>query len=473
MSSAPQGKKKGKPGPAPVKTQPKRTLGLAVFGVLLVGLFVGVALAQGLGDPSVPDDAIAIVEEAPGEEVTIEEYERSLLQTAARQGLEEVPPTDDPQFEPLREAAIADVILTRWVLGEGEERGIDISERAIEAEREKVIEEQFGSQKAFDKFLEDAIFTPEEVHDRLELQLLSDHIQEDVLPGTGADPPPDPGALAAELGITEDEIQTFYDENQIQFEQPETRDVRVILTKTPEDAEEVLTALGGDLTPENFEEVAKEFSIDEATKSTGGLREGVIQGQSEPALDAEIFEAPEGELVGPVETDAGSAVILVETITPPAIAPLDEETRAQIEQTLVAARQQQIATAFQNSFTNKWRARTFCAEDYRIDRCSNAPALPDLCTEEVATTTGCGAPVPSTKPIAPGTAGVFGAPAPTGLPQGPVTPPAATPPGGLPPGLIPGAPPGSVPPGAAPPGTAPPGAAPPGAAPPGAVPPGG
>jgi hypothetical protein len=182
-------------------------------------------------------------------------------------------------------------------------------------------------------------------------------------------------------------------------------------------------------------------------------------------LDEQIFAAPEGELVGPFEGDAGFYLIQVQRITPAETTPLDEATR-QIRQTLIAARQQELAQAFQDDFTSQWTSRTFCADDYRIDRCSNAEPLPDPCTEEIADTQGCDAPVASARPIAPGTAGVFGAPAPLGLPQGPVTPAAPAPPGGLPPGLIPGAPPGAVPPGAAPPGAVPPGTAPP-APPPG------
>ena len=123
--------------------------------------------------------------------------------------------------------------------------------------------------------------------------------------------------------------------------------------------------------------------------------------------------------------------------------------------------------------------RTFCAEKFAIDRCSNAPPVPDTCLgddpgEQIPAdpTTGvapdspqCDAFVPSTKPVPPGTAGVFGAPAAQGLPQGPILPTsAAAASQGLPPGVtIPGAtgPPGSAPPGSTPPGTQPPGEAPP------------
>lgn len=450
----PQGKR-GNPaaaargGPAAAR---KRLAVLAV-GALLIALFVIVAVAQGLGDPSVPEGAVAVVEDAPDGTITQDEFDQALTQTAAAQGLQEAPAPDDPQYQQFAEAATSDLLLARWVLGEAEERGIEISERQIDQQLETVKQQQFGSEKAFQKFLRDSGFTLDEARDRIKLQLVSDAIQMAVLP---ADP-----------SISEDEVQAFYDENAQQFEQPETRDIRVVVTKTEAEANQALSDLGSDPSPKTWATVATKYSIDEATKSTGGLRQGVVAGQSEPALDEQAFAAAEGELVGPFKGDAGFYVIEVEKITPAATTSVDDASQ-QIEQTLVAARQQQLAQSFQEDFQAKWSARSFCAEAYRIGNCANAEPPPDPCTEEVAKSTGCDAPVASTKPIAPGTAGVFGGTAPTGLPQGPITPqPPAT--QQLP--VSPGGVPGEVPPGTVPPGTAPPGEAPPGEAPP--VPPGG
>jgi hypothetical protein len=188
-----------------------------------------------------------------------------------------------------------------------------------------------------------------------------------------------------------------------------------------------------------------------------------VQGQGDPALDEQVFSAPLNQVAGPFQTDAGYYVIRVEKITPAQTTSLTDASD-QIRQTLVSARQQQIAQDFQTDFLATWSNRTLCADDYRIDRCSNAEAPPSSCTKDVAEQQGCDAPVPSTQPIQPGTAGVFGAPAPTGLPQGPITPSAQQPPGGVPPGLTPlpgGAQPGATPgatPGTTPGGqTAPPG----------------
>jgi foldase protein PrsA len=432
----------------PSKT--KRVAAIALGG-LLAALFVIVAVAQGLGNPSPSDDEVAIVEDANGDDdvaITQEQLDRALQQTAARQGLNEVPPTDDPQYELLQQAALSDLLLGVWVRGEAEQRGIEVTEREVDEELQAVIESpDFGSQKAFDRFLEQSGFTEEEARDRLELQVISNRVQEEILP---EEPP-----------ITDDEIQAFYDENKAQFEQPETRDVRQVVTETQAEAQDALDQLEQDDSAKSWEKVAREFSTDEATKDAGGLREGVIQGQSEGLLDQQIFAAPTGELVGPFGTDQGFYVIQVENATEPTTTPLSEASES-IRQALVSARQQEVAQAFQEDFLTEWTSKTFCAEGYRIDRCSNADPAPDPCTEELANTQGCDAPVPSTRPQAPGTSGVFGAPATEGLPQGPITPAAEQPAGGLPPGLTP------LPGGAAPqtaPGAAPqaaPQAAPPG-----------
>jgi parvulin-like peptidyl-prolyl isomerase len=449
---SPQGKRTRPQRPRPA-AEPARgrgsaakRLGLIIFGALLIALFVIVAVAQGLGDPEVPSDAIAVVEDAPDGTVTKEDFDRGLVQTAARQGLKDVPETSDPQYQSLADAAESDLLLARWVAGEAQERGIETTEREIDDELEKVKQQQFGSEKEFQKFLDQSGFTVDEARERIELQLISDRIQSDVLP--------------ASPSVSDDEIQQFYDANIQQFEQPESRDVRVILTKDEADANAALAALQKDDSDQSFKQVAKKYSVDEATKSTGGLRQGVVEGQSEPTLDTQIFNAQPNTLVGPFKGDAGFYVIEVQKVTPAVTSPLDD-VRQQISQTLAAQRQQEIAQSFQNDFQSKWISRTFCAEGYRIDRCANAEPPPPTCTEELIKTTGCDAPVPPRGVVEPGSQGVFGSTPPTVLPQGPQRPASAAAGGALPPGLSP-VPGGAVPPGSVPPGTAPQTAPPPG-----------
>jgi len=431
-------------------TGSKRTAAIA-FAALLAGVVVLIAATSGIGKPSLPnDDLVAFVDEAPDGEVTQEQFDAAIEQAAARQQTQEIPPPGTPQYDALQETAMADLLLSRWVAGEANDLGVEASDREIDEELETIIQDQFGGEEEFNRFLEQSAFSEEDARERVRLQLLSQRIQEEVI---GTEPP----------DIPEEEIQNFYDENAEQFQTPETRDVRTILTQDEADAQEAFDQLSEDDSPASWKTVAEEFSTDEATSALGGLRQGVAEGQNEPQLDEAIFGAPEGELVGPITTEAGFYVLQVDQISEASTQELDDQTRQQIEQTLASQEQQEAAAVFQEDFLEKWSSLTVCAEDYAIDRCGNAPAPPDPCTgddegEEDAVdpvtgqpTEGCPAFVPSTQPVPPSGAGDSAA---TGLPQGPqgTAPPVPA----LPPGTqtIPGAPPGTAPPGTVPPGTA-------------------
>ena len=70
-----------------------KALPVILFGGLLVLLFAGFAVAQGIGKPDPSGDVIAIVEEAPEEagEITQEDFDRALEQAAARSNIQSVP----------------------------------------------------------------------------------------------------------------------------------------------------------------------------------------------------------------------------------------------------------------------------------------------------------------------------------------------------------------------------------------------
>jgi parvulin-like peptidyl-prolyl isomerase len=486
----------------------KRTVA-AVFAVVLAALVVLVAATMGIGKPSVPEGAVAFVDGVDGGEISQEELDSAIEQAAASQQIPEVPAPGDPAYATLLVPAVSDVLLSRWVAGEAEERGIEVTEREIDAELETIIEEQFGGQQEFDDFLEESGFTEEEARQRVSLQLQTQCIQDKVIP---QDPEAEAPATQREgcqgeetLEITDQEIQDFYDENISSFETPETRDVRTLLNPDESEAEQAVEDLGEDPDEATWKDVTKELSTDDATKDLGGLRPGVAPGQNEPALDDAIFSAEVGEVVGPIETEAGFYVIEVEAINEAATQELDEATAAQIRQQLVTQKQQAAVTEFQETFVSKWQSRTVCSDDLLAndpdgtiqsqlaERCSNFEVTDDGCQgddegEEAAVDQatgeeieGCGAFVVAPPVIAPvplpqdDEATVPALTTPGGaLPQGPQQAPSDEEPAagaealGLPPGALP---PGAAPPGAAPPGAAPPAGAPPGAAPPGAAPP--
>ena len=355
----------------------------------------------------------------------------AIEQAAAGQG-GEVPEEGTPQYNAALVPALSDLLLGRWVRGEADERGIEVTDREIDVELQTIIEEQFGGQEEFDKFLEQSGFSEEDALDRVELQLLTQCLQDQVVPQDPEAPAPTTERQGCqgeeEVEITQDEIQKFYDDNITQFETPETRDVRTLLNPDEEKAQEAADRLAEDPTAETWEDVAKELSTEKETADLGGLRPGVQEGQNEPALDEAIFSAAEGEVVGPIEVEGtGFYVIQVDKVNAAATQPLDETTSDQIRQQLVTQEQQQAVTDFQDEFVIKWRARTVCSEDLLADdtdgtvesqlaeRCSNFSVTDDGClgddesdelqpdpvTGEVPKEpTGCGAFVPS-RPVIP------------------------------------------------------------------------
>ena len=462
----------------------RRVVGLGL-GILLVLAFA--AFAGGLSDPDVPDDAVAIVEDVDGGEVTKEEFDNSLLQVAASQGLKEAPKASDPQYQQFVDAAVSDLILERWILGESADRGVTVSDREVEQRLEQIKQQNFGDEEEFQKFLKESGFTEEDALERVRLTLLSEALQESVVEGTDV--------------VAQEDIETLYEQQISQFTEPETRSVLTVANKDKAKVEEAAEAISEDDSPENWAKVAEEFSTDPSSGDGGELPE-VREGEGDPAFDEAVFGAEEGELVGPFETAAGFQIIQVTGITPEKVQPLDKVSKT-IEEQLATAQQQAALDAFEGSLEAKWRERTFCSDELIPDkpeaaaqstlstRCANVePPTTDPCTiddpKERAQaapeqlTAGCPAPVTSRNPASPQelsedeqadraaaqlqplqqpymmVPGSF----PQGLPQRFFyAPPADQPlPGALPPGSIPIGAPGAVPPGAAPPPT---GAAPP------------
>ncbi len=83
----------------------------------------------------------------------------------------------------------------------------------------------------------------------MELRLLSDELQKRVL---------DQAA-----GVSDSEIEDFYNANVAQFEQPETRDVRQIVNSDQAKLEQAKALLEEDDSPASWKKVAARFSTED------------------------------------------------------------------------------------------------------------------------------------------------------------------------------------------------------------------
>jgi parvulin-like peptidyl-prolyl isomerase len=320
-------------------------------------------------------------------------------------------PTDDQlkeqcqqEFDSLKQQVMQFLISAEWIQQEADSRDIEVSDEEVQKQFEDQKKQSFPNDKQYQQFLETSGQTEEDLLFRVKLDVLSTKVRDEIIEGVDE--------------VTDEDIETYYNENKDRFAQPERRDLNVVLTKTEAKANEAKQAIESG---QSFKDAAKEFSIDEASKSQGGKLPAVAQGQQEKAFDDAIFSAEKGELTGPVKTQFGWYVFEVTDVTEASQQSLDEATET-IRSLLKSEREQKELDSFIEDFQDKYTDETHCADDYVVQECENA--------KDEETSTG---------------------PASGGAPQG-APPQGATPPGGVPPGVPPGVPQGAPPQGAPPQG---------------------
>lgn len=374
-------------------------LALLAFGALFILLFLIFAIAQGIGNPSVPSGSVAVVEDAPDglSPVTEAKFHRALIQTAAQEQLKPVPRPGDEKYEELKKKALGEVFDSIWIQGQAAEMGISVTKKEIADELEKLKEQAFKTEQEYKEFLKEAHFTIADVNERVTIQILSGKIQEQVTEGA-----PQP---------SKSEIQDYYDAaKSSQYTTPETREIRVIKNKDKAKVEAAKVALEKDDSPKSWAKVAKKYSTD-TTKSSGGLQAGVTEGQLAEPLDAAVFAAQQGEIEGPIKEPTTYTVYEVMKITPEKVQSL-EEVKSQINTQLAEQAKQEAFARFLHSYGSRWQSRTFCASDFREEeRCSNfegtgrPPEANAACYEADPKTPpeACPALIPQVKPAQPGT----------------------------------------------------------------------
>jgi len=376
-----------------------RRLGLLVFGAAFVVLFAIAAIAEGIGDPSIPSGDVALVEDAPGDvgEVTQAEFDHALELSVKQAGEKKAPKPGTPKYDELKETALNAIFEGIWLQGLAAEEGVEVSDEELAKERRKVEKESFSSKKEFKEFLKESGFTSADVDERVKLQVLSERLQKQ---------------LQAEVpSPSKGEIEDYYEAaKDTQFKQPASRDVRLIQNKDKKKVNAAKDILKEDNSAASWKKVAKKFSTESLSKDNGGERTAVTEGTLEEPVDAAVFAAKQDKLEGPLKAEGGYYLFEVESSTPESTQEL-KTVESQIESTLAQRLEQEYFSAFVSDFSSKWMQRTFCADGYQIDRCANATAdahpatAPETCYEanpKGGLPDACPAPVFQLVPAVPG-----------------------------------------------------------------------
>ncbi len=259
------------------------------------------------------------------------------------------------EYEGLRDQVLQFLISSEWISGEAADQKVKVTDKEVQKQFDTTKKQSFPKEADFQKFLKSSGMTLNDLLFRVKLDTLSNKLRTKITKGKDK--------------VSPAQIQAYYNKNKARFAQPERRDLRIILTKTEAQAQAALDRVKGG---ESFGKVAKDVSIDQASKGQGGVLLSVAKGQQEKALDDAVFAAEKGKLTGPVKTQFGYYVFKVQKITEASQQTVKEATPT-IKQLLASQNQQKALDAFVKGFRKKWKAQTECRKGYVTQDCKNAP----------------------------------------------------------------------------------------------------
>ena len=310
-----------------------------VFFVLILVLAAGVAFAGGgqesepaaqAGQQPLPDDLVATVNDA---EISREAYEQAITQTQDRYA-QQGQSIAEGDLETFRTDILDQLIAEELLFQEAQDQGLSVEDGEVDSQIEQM-RAQFEGDEGWQQALEANEVTEEELREQIERNSLIQQLIANAVPQPGE--------------VTDEEVQSFYDENPEFFEQGEQISARHILIDTQElesdadledarqRAEEVRQEL---LEGADFATLAQERSEGPSAPRGGDL--GTFgRGQMVPAFEEAAFALEEGGISEVVQTQFGFHVIQVTEKADTGLVPLEQVSQS-IRQYLGQEKQAQV-----------------------------------------------------------------------------------------------------------------------------------
>ena len=168
-------------------------------------------------------------------------------------------------------------------------------------------------------------------------------------------------ALAAQVSVTPQEVRDYFDQNSAQFRGAEERQASHILVRVPAGSDEKAKASARERAaalaeqvkkaPQTFADVARKSSEDPGSAAQGGDLGFFARGTMLKAFDQAVFSMKQGEIAGPIETEAGFHVIRLAGVRGDA-GPGFEQVRPKVEEELRRSRASRRFAELAESLTN-------------------------------------------------------------------------------------------------------------------------
>jgi foldase protein PrsA len=369
---------------------------LALSAVAIVSVLLAACGSSG-SSGGVPSDSVASV---AGNAITTQAFNHWMYvaaksQAAQSPGQPVIVPTDPPQFtkciatvkqsvpslakqtdktlrgdcqqlfSSLSGQVMDFLIKAYWYQADAARLGLKVSDQQVQQAYDKAKKQAYPTASAFNQFLSQTGFTVNDLLFRFRVSQLYQKL-----------------AAKHTTKITPATIQAYYNSHKSQFGKPETRDIRIVLTKTASQAAAAKAALDKG---SSWKVVAKKYSTD-PSKNNGGLLPGVTKGQEDKALDTAAFAAATktSKVYGPIKGQFGYYVFEVTKVTKASQQSLAQATPL-IQQTLTGQQQTSAQTAVDNAAKKQWLSQTNCSSLYAMADCKGYKA-PKTSTTTAPTT---------------------------------------------------------------------------------------
>ena len=230
----------------------------SMLSIALVGL--GIAAVAGCGN-DVPSGAVAKVGDQTISQQDFDKWLKTAASGQAQTGQTAVPDPPDftacvaakqktpvakgqakptaaslkkqcqQEYDTLKREVMQFLIQSEWVQQEAEKQGIKVSDAEVKSSFADQKKASFPTDKAYQAFLKTSGMNEEDILFRVKLDQLQQKLTQKVTKDASK--------------VSDDDVKEYYDKNKKRFAQPERRDLRIVLTKTEEKANQAKAALDG------------------------------------------------------------------------------------------------------------------------------------------------------------------------------------------------------------------------------------
>lgn len=296
--------KRPKQIPLPSKGWLRIAVGVLVLAVVAAGALIGVKHFSGL-----PDDAAFEYRDTVVTKAALNDRVEVLK---ALYGIKE--PADSDGKDDFRRATAKAVAVSLILDHAADEREIVVADKAARDTLAKMVNQQLGPDgtSEFTKILGEFGVNEDQVLSEIKRQQSIARLFQDV-------------TQDAVASVTPAVVKAYFDDNAARFATPEQRRIRNVVVATRAEAKNLLDRLGSGA---GFASLAKQTSLDESTRSSGGDLGTVAVADLETSYGHQAFSTPDGGIFGPIETSFGWNVGQVVTVTPGRPAVFDEVSSA-------------------------------------------------------------------------------------------------------------------------------------------------